>query len=225
MVLFIFKEKNKSLRLPEKNDPMYFDGYPRSGNTYTFGLIYRVYPSLHCNVSHHLHSTTVLKMALERSIKSIIIIRHPKDAIISYLFAKRNIFLKKSSTSKEIIDQYIHYYEFVLKHIKQLKIINFDQFVKDEKTVLINIGNYTEHSPQINLNEKVEGFISFDDFLIDYKNRMKNFQKAQNSDLSSMPNEERIDFKSNNIEIILNSKDYIKALNLYDDIVKSESVL
>ena len=82
-------QKNKNLRLPKNKDPLYFDGYPRSGNTYTFGLIYRVYPSLHCKVSHHLHSIIVLKIAIKKDIKSIVIIRNPKDAIISYLYANR----------------------------------------------------------------------------------------------------------------------------------------
>jgi len=219
------KKKNKNLKLPKKYDPLYFDGYPRSGNTYTFGMISRVYPSLLCKVSHHLHSATVLKMALKKNIKSIIIIRHPKDAIISYLFAKREKFSKNNNFAKELIDQYVDYYEFVKNNLKDIKIIDFDQFIKNEKKVIKNIGEYTGHLPQINLNKNIEGFIGFDEFLLDYKNRMHNFQKVQNSDLSSMPNQKRKDFKIKNIEKILENENYHKAKELYNMIINSDSVL
>ena len=223
---YIFlKKKNKDLKLPKRGDSLYFDGYPRSGNTYTFGLIYRVYPSLHCNVSHHLHSVIALKMALSKNIKSIIIIRHPKNAIISYLFSKRVEFLKDSGVADELISQYVSYYDFVNKNLKDIRIINFDRFITNEKMVLQNIENYTGHTPQINMYNHVDGFIDFDDFLMDYKNRMNNFQKVQNSNLSSMPNEERKKFKIQNIEKILKSDNYPKAIELYNEIIKSNSIL
>ena len=129
------------------------------------------------------------------------------------------------SVAAEITDEYINYYGFVLKHLNTVKIIHFDQFVKNEKKVLKNIGEFTNHSPQINLNESIEGFISFDDFLIDYKNRMRNFEEVQNSDLSCMPNNDRKNFKTEYMDIILNSSNYFIALSLYNDIILSKSVL
>ena len=40
-----------------------------------------------------------------------------------------------------------------------------------------------------------------------------------------MPNDERKEFKVENIEKILKSNNYPKALNLYNEIVQSKSVL
>ena len=179
MVLYILEEKNKKLKLPEKGDSLYFDGYPRSGNTYTFGLIYRVFPSLHCNVSHHLHAKIPLKMALNKNVKSIIIIRKPDDAIVSYLFSKKEHYFKDNTVLNSLVLQYKEYYDYVLKNINNLRIINFDEFVKGEQEVLKGIEKYTGRSSQVNLGEHVDGYIDFKYFLRDYKNRMGNFQKIQ----------------------------------------------
>lgn len=71
-----------NVRLSKIKDHYYFDGYPRSGNTYFHGLFKCLYPYL--NGASHLHCTAGIKIACRfRVPKIIIIVRKPEDAILS----------------------------------------------------------------------------------------------------------------------------------------------
>ena len=205
----VLKRRNKKLKLPIISDYLYFDGYPRSGNTFTIGLIERIYPSLKGKGSHHLHSVAGLKIALKHNLKVLIIIRVPQDAIVSYLYTKRETKSEKSNLIDNLIIQYIDYYNFVFKSINKIKIINFDKMIKNEKVVMENFGDWISLNSEGNIN----------DIILDYKGRMKNFQKVQNIEHSSMPNAERKMFKSENIDIVKNSIYYDKAISIHNKII------
>ena len=76
--------KGSKVKLPDKSDDLYFDGYPRSGNTYFSGLMERLYPDI--QYSSHLHAIAGIKIAFRRKIPVFILIRYPVDAIISNVF-------------------------------------------------------------------------------------------------------------------------------------------
>ena len=91
-----------------KETTFYFDGYPRSGNTYMIFLMKEIYDEK--NIIHHFHTIAPLKVALKKKIKSLIIIRNPIESVSSsYLkkFEKKELPL--STFIERLTDQKIFY--------------------------------------------------------------------------------------------------------------------
>ena len=160
----VLKKRNTKLRLPMAGDRFYFDGYPRSGNTFTIGLIERIYPSLKGKGSHHLHSIAGIKLAIKNNLPIVVMIRNPEDAIISYLYTKKEYQLKKPNLIDELTIEYITYYNFVLNFINRIKIIHFDEMIKNKRVSIQRFGNWLELNPEVDIDETI----------VDYENRMRN---------------------------------------------------
>jgi len=58
-----------------------FDGYPRSGNTYLFHLLKEIYSET--QMVHHFHTVASIKIAKQKRIKILILIREPLESISS----------------------------------------------------------------------------------------------------------------------------------------------
>jgi hypothetical protein len=169
--------------LPEIKDDLYFDGYPRSGNTYFIGLIKRMYPDI--KYSSHLHTISGIKIAFKRNISVVIIIRNPEDAIVSNMF--RVINSKGKKANQELADdltrRYIDYYSFVLTNRKRLRVLNFNELIEKEQILMnilsetIGVKKYTDESFELLLKENDE--------------IMKNMEKNKDDNVSSMPNKRR----------------------------------
>lgn len=200
------RKKNRSLKLPQADDVFYFDGFPRSGNSYTIGLIERAYPELKNRSSHHLHSIAGIKLALKKGLKTFIIIRQPKDAIVSYLFVKNSNNSISSKLISNIIDQYITYNEFVYENRNKINVIKFDDVINNGEKAILEFGLLF----QLNSNDNVNWIIQ------DYNSRMKNFQNIQPVKFSSMPNSERKKFREVNKEAVINSNNFEKAVDIYN---------
>lgn len=201
------------VRLPSKKDDLYFDGYPRSGNTYFIGLILRLYPGI--NYSSHLHTIAGIKLALSEKVPTYIIIRKPEDAIVSNLYRKKND--SGNNVSESIVDdfirEYIHYYQFVLKQENKLCVLNFDSLIKNEKLLMEKL--VSEAGMEMYEDEK------FKELQNENRIIMKNKEKGKDDRVSSLPNPERDEFKKKNIELIMNSKYYPDALNVYQKLVEN----
>lgn len=81
---FHFYRKHRGIRPSWFNaeTKIYYDGYPRSGNTYLHHLFRNLFSD---NYSvHHLHKVAPIKIALKKQLPTFILIRNPKDAIPSY---------------------------------------------------------------------------------------------------------------------------------------------
>jgi hypothetical protein len=198
--------------LPEIKDDLYFDGYPRSGNTYFIGLIKRMYPDI--KYSSHLHTISGIKIAFKRNISVVIIIRNPEDAIVSNMF--RVINSKGKKANQELADdltrRYIDYYSFVLTNRKRLRVLNFNELIEKEQILMnilsetIGVKKYTDESFELLLKENDE--------------IMKNMEKNKDDNVSSMPNKRRKAFKRENLELVQFSKHYSEANLIYNKLTR-----
>jgi hypothetical protein len=122
-----------SLRLPKSTDDFYFDGFPRSGNTYVVSFLKRFYSD--CQFSHHLHTVASLKIALSRNLESIILLRNPSDTVASLCIMQSYYgkgTLQEDKFLNNILDEYIIYYDFVLENIYSLRILPFQSIINIE---------------------------------------------------------------------------------------------
>jgi len=200
------KAESNSLRLPESGDDLYFDGYPRSGNTYSYWLLVYFYPNL--KITHHLHTIGALKIAIQKKIKCLIIIRNPLDCVSSFYFTKTyedNNGDISHEILKNLLVDYIEYYQFVA--INNLKVLKFDDLLFNQKFV---IQNFSEILSSDSIEES-----KIDSEIKKFEMTFKKKEKHKKLTYSSLPKPERENFK-NKIKKELNKYDLMdKALSIY----------
>jgi len=208
--------KGGQVRLPSFEDDFYFDGYPRSGNTFFGGLLKRVFPNR--LFASHLHVIAGIKIALKLKLPVFVIIRKPKGAVLSNLY--RILQNGKKSPDHALIERllrsYCNYYLFVKKHIDNIYIINFDSSIHNELLMVRQVAKA--------LRFKVES----DDFLAEslasFQTIMEKKEEQKRTQVSSLPNPYRTKFKKEYEPKVLQiSPLYDKAEVIYNELLKSEN--
>jgi hypothetical protein len=197
--------------LPKSTDDFFFDGYPRSGNTYVINLIRNVYIDNNLMYSSHLHSIAGLKIALHKKLKPLVIIRHPKDAIASYYFMLLpGDDLLNASLIKRLIHKYISYYQYIYKERARIRIVQFDQVVNNETFFL------KETAKWLKLSELADRTIKTK--IIAYKDLMKEKENKKEMRGSSLPNKSRSEHTDTIKKQLEAHSDYRDALGIYQKI-------
>lgn len=118
----------------------YFDGYPRSGNTYLAHLVTNIFPSK--KSVHHLHRIGPIKIALRKDIITFILIRDPMDSISSnylkYFAERKQEFPEKIDQKllKYMTKEYMKYYQFVSSQKNSIHLIHFDDLINNPSKVV-----------------------------------------------------------------------------------------
>jgi len=203
--------KGSAVKLPRNGDNLYFDGYPRSGNTYFVQLLVRLYPEI--KYSSHLHSIAGIKIALKSKVPVIIIIRKPDDTIVSNLFRVVNSKGLKANqrTADYLTQRYLSYYSFVLNNHSKLKVLNFNKLIENKRVLMdvlaghIGMKKYTDEKFKIMLKKN-------DEF-------MNKEEKHKNDNVSSLPNKNRDEFKVENLELVHSSPFFRAADEVYTKLI------
>lgn len=204
------------VRLPSKNDDLYFDGYPRSGNTFCKGLLSLAYPQK--KFASHLHSISGLKIALKFELPIFIIIRKPEDAVVSNLFTKVKNKKKELNqrTIENLLASYQQYYSFVRKYLGTFNIISFDSFIKSEVLTIERIAaaaNFDAKSRKF-LQETLDGF----------RIHMERKETQKETFASSLPNNDRAEFKNKYQGKVLNAPTYQLTTEIYRELINYDLV-
>lgn len=201
------------VRLPKGTDDLFFDGFPRSGNTYFINLISHVVGDKKLEYSSHLHAIAGLKIALKKKLKPLIIIRHPKDAIASYYFTKSSVDDDLNiRLLKHLTHQYTSYYQYVYKRKAELEIIHFDFAVKNESSLLRDIVKWLKLS---DIDES-----AIETRIMSYKEMMKAKEKDKDIKISALPNKSRSNHTEGTKRQLEETIEYQEALKVYQKIVK-----
>lgn len=201
----IRKRSGRYPRLPQKSDDFYFDGYPRSGNTYTANLIKHVFPGLEW--THHLHAEAVLKMALKKKLKCLVIIRNPVDAIASFTYTKSTSKIIDISLIEACMERYINYYSFVAFVKEEIDVVDFNFVIKNQVAFLHWFSDKcAPHKSKNNIEPEI---------IVEYDKKMLEKEKSKVLEYSSLPSVERAEFKSLIKSSILAHRNYKEAVNLY----------
>jgi len=104
------------------------EGYPRSANTFAYCAFKFVNPNV--KIAHHLHLPFQIIQAVKLNIPAIVLIREPKDAIISRMI--RNPYL----SNKSYIIEYIKFYKALLKHKDKIVVARFADIINNFPTII-----------------------------------------------------------------------------------------
>jgi GalNAc-alpha-(1->4)-GalNAc-alpha-(1->3)-diNAcBac-PP-undecaprenol alpha-1,4-N-acetyl-D-galactosaminyltransferase len=203
------------IKLPDPSHNYYFDGYPRSGNTFIHNYIKHLLPEF--NGASHLHCIAGIKIAFKYKLPVIVVIREPFDAITSNLFM---IYGDKKQISNELMDEviieYIVFYKYVLAHKKDMHIIVFNDFFNVLINTSLGILDFLKVDTMSDsvLNSKYKEHLQI----------MKLKEKDKSDQSSSMPNKRRIKFKQTLTDRINTNSNLKEALILYGIIKNEECV-
>lgn len=102
-----FKQKYKSLLVNEDTD-IVIEGYPRSANTFAVAA-FEIAQGKSLKIARHTHAVAQIKRATHLKIPTLVIIREPAQAIISYVIREDNV------TISLALKRYLTYYKAVSK--------------------------------------------------------------------------------------------------------------
>lgn len=200
------------MSLPKKEDNWYFDGYPRSGNTFNKRLFSYIYPDLK-GVSH-LHSIAGLKIALKRNISSIIIFRDPLESILSYAFtqSKRNKNPRKYDINllTELTEEWIDYYKFSIKNKENILLL---EFKTNSEGIFSNIKLLARYLTLTSIED-----IKIKENILIFNELIQKNEDNKESSYSSLPKIERNEFKKNIKSDLLTLECYKIATKIYDEL-------
>lgn len=113
-----------------RDSDLCIEGYPSSGNSFSFALLRFSDPDL--RIAHHCHSVANLAIALSYGVPAVCLIREPTDAIASRL-------ARFGGDVQSAVVEYIDFYRFAVRHRDRLTIVTFDEVTREPMTFLTRI--------------------------------------------------------------------------------------
>ena len=191
-----------------KETQIYYDGYPRSGNTFLQHIFRNVFKDV--DSVHHLHKVAPIKIALDKQIPVFILIRKPSDAITSnYLkhYSMRSELPEKVNIKLliQLTIDYVNYYEFVYKERKKIDVIQFDSLINNPSQIIFKMGKSMEQD----FEEE------------DINNAILSYSGATDKLGSSKPSDYKKNKKDELFKYLEEKQDYKRAVSIYNKIIKS----
>lgn len=177
----------KEERVIPRDQCVYIDGFPRSGNTFATNMVKMAIEGI--QPVSHLHAVAPLKLALRRNIPTLILIRHPLDSIISlYIMEtkKNNKTGFDAHLASRLAWDYIEYYRFIYQIKSTVCIYRFEHLVEDPLKLCRKVVEIT--GVEIDDNILIKNIQSTE-------SKLEQKNKNQDADVSSYPKKERLDKK------------------------------
>jgi hypothetical protein len=109
-----------------------------------------------------------------------------------------------------LLISYYNYYSFVKEHIDDINVVRFDLCVNNELLLI--------HLIAETVGFEVRSDNSLKETLNDYRAMMKKTEAQKDTQASSLPNNQRMNFKKEYLSNVLNSPSYSMAEDLYNEI-------
>jgi len=193
------KHHGSKVILPKANHDFYFDGFPRSGNTYFTGLVNFYLPKL--LFSSHLHTIAGIKLAFKHKLSVFIIVREPLETISSFYVMKNN----ENTSLKSLTRQYIRYYNYLILNKNKINLIFFPEWL-EVKALTLNkfIQTLGIDKPDITI-----------ELLNKYNELMQQIENRKDNTAGSFPNQYKNKLKNQAKEEITILKEFQHAQNLF----------
>lgn len=170
------------------------------------------YPNL--KFANHLHTPAALAIAFKKKIPAIVLIRQPSEAVPSNAYRKKH--MQKADISDHLldvlIDDYICYYEYVLRHASFLSLVMFAELKVDPLNVLQK--EVSHHSKRCALRYPIS-----DESLRYFNGAMKAREKKKPVGASSLPDDRSRDEKVAYSELVMSRPMFAQAADLYERMV------
>lgn len=112
-----------------RNTEIVIEAYPRSGNSFTVTAFKLAQPRP-VHVAHHLHAAAQVKTGIRRGLPTLVTVRDPEEAILSYVILTPHLRVKQA------LQSYLDFHEGILAIKGQLVVSTFSQVTTDFGAVI-----------------------------------------------------------------------------------------
>jgi hypothetical protein len=116
----------------QDNTQFVIEGFPRSANTFAV-MAFAMSQTENVNVSHHMHAPVNVMLAAARNLPTLVLIRHPLDAIAS--LAVKYPYNSVSQACK----YYIRYYKTIAPYHEKYLLSTFEEVTSDFGAVMADV--------------------------------------------------------------------------------------
>ena len=113
----------------DANTEIVIEGFPRSGNTFTVAAFAFAQRRM-VRTAHHLHVPAHVIEAARLGVPTLVIVRHPKDAIVALKMMYPDLSVSR------ILKSYVNYHRAILPLVDACVIATFEQVTSDLGTVI-----------------------------------------------------------------------------------------
>jgi hypothetical protein len=111
------------------------DGYTRSASTFAVYALQLAQPAP-VRLAHHLHAPAQLVEAARRGLPALLLIREPRDAILSQLVQEPNVAMADALTA------YARFHRRLLPYRDRLEVADFEQVTNDFGSVIARLNQH-----------------------------------------------------------------------------------
>ena len=118
-------------RIVNRRTEICLEGYQRSGNTF-FHEYFKLF-NKECNIADHVHTTYQLRRAIKKKIPTVVIIRNPRDVILSGKVSNEQLSISVIAWT------YKKYLQYVLEMSDEMLIVRFEEVISHPQQIVISI--------------------------------------------------------------------------------------
>lgn len=133
-----FRFKSLGGVFPSRLTDVCIEGFPRSGNSYAVHLVQHYFGGI--EIAHHTHRVAALKMAANRKIPTIVLLRNPVEAVASNVLRGEKDLANKFFRREDRIVYELRFYEafnnYILDNHRRIEIVKFETLISDPRYLL-----------------------------------------------------------------------------------------
>lgn len=207
-----FRKKYKELYV-NSNTNLVLEGWPRSGNTFLVFCINTLNEKENkdIKIAHHIHVPLQVRQGIKLNLKTVVLIRNPKDSISSLIIKRNRVDNINSTYLDLLLTSYIEFYKQIINCSNDIIIFGFNDVIKNTSSVINSIQIF-------------EPNISNIDFFGEYKKELsKRLKIDRTSTEIALPNKDKEMYKADIIKAIEDHKRFLRAMEIYK-LVNEKSV-
>ena len=115
----------------DHNTEIVIEGFPRTANTFTH-IAFKSAQQKSVQIGHHTHAAAQVIAAARRGLPTIVLIRDPEEAIVSYIIGG----FDPQITMKQVLHDYIAFYKPLLPYRDRFVLAPFEEITTDYGKVI-----------------------------------------------------------------------------------------
>ena len=119
----------------KRTTDLVLEGYPRSGNSFATHAFMSAQSCFFLDIAHHSHNPARIIQAVKRSIPTLVLIRSPKDCVLSYCIYQPNLSFQLG------LQQWIRFYTVIKAYKSGYVLATFDEVITDFGQIIIKIND------------------------------------------------------------------------------------
>ncbi len=131
--LYALVPKNRILSV-KRNTQLVIEGFPRSANTFAVATFNEAQPEK-LRIAHHMHVPAQIIRGLRWKIPTIILIRNPKDAVVSLAMYDQQISINQA------LKCYVSFYKSVYPYRSECVIASFEEVINNYSSIIQKTNN------------------------------------------------------------------------------------